>query len=344
MFKIRVLLLIIVSSTLLFSVDNLSYFKKYILISKKISKPTDPISYNMMVQYDRVEFTKTTEKGIGIFYFYIIPYLHFNKYHGKHFLSISKKNKKYYNLKQDYPHSYSYPELRLKISHISLKALDKLESKFKNSKILRFLLVNLKADKRMNLKDNRFTNDRNTMKLGSIIERVVSKSIENKSIYFLEKVLDTKKYKMEVVIDDLCYGENRIDSCVGDDLHLTWKNGVLEKIISEEPISISSKKKKTSLNKKHLTKKKKNYGNKKVKVDNVERFKYSNGKYYLYFYTTKESCQEDTAFESKVNIKESFVSDINGQMIDGNYQWLKGRSIEKCFNGVIDNDELYFGI
>ena len=328
MFKIGILL-IVTSTSLLFSMDNIFYIKKYIHPSSKLGNPTNNVNYNIFLQYDKVMFDK--QNKIGIFYFYMTPY--FKNKNNKNIFYVYKKSKNTYNLteKKRLIKSDKYPKLKIEVHNVNKNILIELDEKIKKIKEKIFLQRNIEEKKRMDLKDSRFDNDSNTMKLGSIIERVFDSAIENQEIDFLKKVFEDEKNNINVVIYDLCYGESKIDSCIENDLYLKLNHGQLKKISSSK------------LEIKEFKTKKKNHKKLNIKIENIERFQYSDGRYYLYFYDKEKSCIEDKEYKSSISIKESFIDDIETKMIDSQYKWLKGRKIEKCFNGIVRSNQLYFG-
>lgn len=331
MFKIGILLIIIFNN-LLFSMDNIFYFKSYIHPSKKLGNLKNSIKYNFICKYHKVVFGD----NVGTFSFYIIPFFQ-NPINGyeENIFSFYKKRKGYYGLskKKKLIQNNKYPKLEVKIYNINLFETDKIDLMIQDVKEKNIVKENLKLEKRQTLKDARFDNDSNTMKLGSLIERVVEKAIENQEIYFLKKIFDNKDYDVDIIINDLCYGEARIDSCINDDLYLKLNYGQLKKISSSK---LETKPK--------FSTKKKNHKKLNIKIENIERFKYSDNRYYLYFYNTKESCNKDKGYLSKVNIKESFIEDIGNKKIKSEYKWLKGRSFDKCIEGFVDSEKLKFGI
>ena len=315
--------------------SNLEYFKTYIHFTKKIfNKPTHAMKYNVGVIINSYEMV---DNECQITYD-IFPY--FQPLWAKApFFPSFKDNR--FDLKQGKGKVHKFPKMQLKIADADESMCKFIYDSLKktNSKTQRFSTKMLK-DSREKLRNKRFDNHDVTVKFGSLIERVIKKCLAYKEIYVFKKssILETKS--ATILIKDLCYSKSAIDSCQGDDLVLSLNNNVLQPNELSETPSISFFEKVKNIFTSNDTKTKKTVPSKtiKVKVENLERFKYSDQRYYLYFYNSRESCNQDTEYLlSKVKIKESFIDDINNREIDSHYKWLKGR-------GFVDNQKLKFGI
>jgi len=298
--------------------SNLSYFKKSIFSEKKLG---ENIEYNIAVIYQKSEALSPSVCSIK---YTLIPFF-VNKENGEKFFAIHQEE---YLLEDKIDkNSLEYPLLELKINMQEDTNCSKIYTsllKIKETKtlgklrIIRLLAKN-KLVKKEFLKNGKFNANKQRISFGTVIEKSFLDVIKEHRIYFLKDNNNT----IDILVKDLCYGNQKTDFCIGNDLVLKLKSGDLQKKSSSRLVET------------HKV---------KVKIENIERFKFIDGRYYLYFYDSKKACNKDKEYQSKVNIKESFVTDIKSKIVDSQYKWLKGREFNNCIQGSIYNSQLKFGI
>jgi len=335
--------------------SNLDYFKAYIDFKKNIfKKPSHEMNYNVGI---KIKSHEIVNEVCQITYD-IFPYFKPLWAKAPYFPSFNSDSKRF-DLKQGKGRRYEFPTMQLKIFNVSGNECEKIFSSLKvtNGKTIRFLGADLKSS-REKLKDKRFNSNRYTVKFGSVIEKVIKECLVQQKIYILKKSSILANKSITIYIEDLCYRDSKIGSCFEKDLLLELNNNNLSVIGSSDINSTELTRQKGEVSNSYLlffekfknifndtkTKKESFSRDIKVKVENIERFKYTDNRYYLYFYNTKESCNKDNDYLSKVNIKESFIEDIGTKKINSEYKWLKGRSFDKCIEGSVDSEKLKFGI
>ena len=336
--------------------SNLDYFKAHIEFREKtFNVPSTKMKYNVGI---KIKSHEIVNEVCQITYD-IFPYFKPLWAKAPFFPSFDSKNNNKFYLKQGKGRKYEFPTMQLRISYVSENECETIFRSLKvtNGKSIRFLGADLKSslDK---LKDKRFNRNRGTVKFGSVIEKVIKKCLVQQRIYIFKKSSILNDKSITIHIEDLCYGDSKIGSCFEKDLLLELNNNNLSVISSSDINSTELTRQKGEVSNSYLlffekfknmfndtkTKKESFSRDIKVKVENIERFKYTDNRYYLYFYNTKESCNKDNDYLSKVNIKESFIEDIGTKKINSEYKWLKGRSFDKCIEGFVDSEKLKFGI
>jgi len=298
--------------------SNLSYFKKNIFSENKLG---ENIEYNIAVIYQKSE---VLSPAVCTIKYTLIPFF-INKEDGKKFFSVHQEE---YLLEDKIDKkSLEYPILELKVnmkkditcSEIYTSLLKTKETKnLGKLRIIRLLAKNRLAKKEF-LKNGKFNENKKRISFGRVVEKSFLDTIKDNRLYFLKDNNST----IDILVKDLCYGNQKTDFCIGNNLVLKLKSGNLQKVSSSRLVET------------HKV---------KVKIENIERFQYSDGRYYLYFYNSKKACNKDKEYQSKINIKESFIVDIESRTIDSQYKWLKGIKFNNCIQGSIYNNQLKFGM